>query len=45
MGKIILQWKKNYVIVEGKLVNCFYNWSNVFTTITIYEAWHFKLVN
>jgi len=31
MGKIILQWKKkNYVIAEGKLVNCFYNCSNVF---------------
>jgi hypothetical protein len=35
MGKIIYSIYIYIVIAEGKLVNCFYNWSNVFCmTIT-----------
>ena len=33
--KFFCSGKKNYVIAEGKLANCFHNWSNVFCmTIT-----------
>jgi hypothetical protein len=36
--------EKNYVIAEGKLVNCFYNWRNVFcTTITDLRSLAFQV--